>query len=108
MLYPEDFGEFVFLKLSAGEFLVFLDHIPDPFLIESDAGVFGNPGSIQNVDEFVRQFFPEHIVKAPDAVAAGGENNTFVIFCQHIFQDTLCETADIGMHFHICLCEIGD
>ena len=64
--------ENLFIKGLSGKFFVCMDHGPDPLLIETDSGVFRDPGSIQHIDEFLRIFFSEHIIETADTVAAGG------------------------------------
>ena len=98
--------ENLFIKGLSGKFFVCMDHGPDPLLIETDSGVFRDPGSIQHIDEFLRIFFSEHIIETADTVAAGGENNALIVAAHHFLQHALGETADVGMHPDLRLVKI--
>ena len=87
-----------------------MDHHPDPLLIKSNSRLFGNPGGIQHIDKLLREFFSQHIIQAADTVAAGSEDNAFIVFFHDLFQNSLGKAADIRVHSDLRLvkiCHIG-
>ena len=103
----QESAEFILVKCLSRKLLILPYHRPDALFIKGDPRVLCHPRCVQHIDKFVRELFPEHIIKPSDAVAAGGQDHSFILTSHNFLQHPFCKTADIRMHPDLRLVKVG-